>query len=99
MTREELANRAVPAPPKSISMSKYVVVHNYPNRIATIHRADCLYLGANPLAQSASADRLPFDDGLEAIATAAQTTAATFCGHCLADYLNLITLGRKSKRA
>jgi len=66
-------------------MSKYVVVANRVNQYATIHLAACAHLGANPLLQTASADRFAFDDGLEALTAVrdAKLKSAVWCGHCL----------------
>ena len=66
-------------------MSKYIMVANRPNRIATIHLANCAHLGSEPLIQTTSADRVEFEDGLEALAAArsAMPRNFVFCGHCL----------------
>jgi hypothetical protein len=68
-------------------MAKYITVLNRPNRIATVHLASCTHLGPDPLIQTASADRLAFEDGIDALATAKDVMSANFgfCGHCLAD--------------
>jgi hypothetical protein len=66
----------------------YIVVVNRPNRVATLNLADCGYLGSEPLAQSASAERIVFEDGLEALSAArnAMPKNFVFCGHCLASF-------------
>ena len=69
-------------------MTKYITVANRPNKIATIHLATCRHLGPEPLAQTSSADRLAFDDGLDAIVAARNAMSSNFgfCGHCLPAY-------------
>jgi hypothetical protein len=72
-------------------MSKYVLVNNKPNQIATVHFSDCPHLGSNPLMQTASAERTPFDDGLEALMAASATKTFVLCGHCLVAYRDLLS--------
>jgi hypothetical protein len=57
-------------------MPKYITVANRPNRIATIHAANCAYLGPEPCAQTPSADRIEFEDGLEALSAARKAMRA-----------------------
>jgi hypothetical protein len=66
-------------------VSKYITVVNRPNRIATIHAANCVYLGPEPCAHTVSADRTEFEDGLEALSAAREAMPKNFgfCGHCL----------------
>jgi hypothetical protein len=66
-------------------MSKYITVANRPNRIATIHVANCAHLGSEPRVQTVSADRIEFEDGLEALSAARSAMPKNFgfCGHCL----------------
>ena len=66
-------------------MTKYITVTNRPNKVATIHLATCSHLGPDPLAQTSSADRFAFDDGLDAVVAAqsAMPDSFGFCGHCL----------------
>jgi hypothetical protein len=68
-------------------MAKYIMVTNRPNQIATIHLASCAHLGSEPLLQTASAKRVAFEDGLEALSAARNAMPKTFifCGHCLAS--------------
>jgi hypothetical protein len=72
-------------------MSKYILVDNRPNQIATVHLQSCSHLGPEPLIQTASATRTPFDDALEAIKAAAEAKNFVLCGHCLGEYRRFIT--------
>ena len=70
---------------------KYVCTANRVNKTATIHAAACGDLGAEPLIQTASAERRGFNDGLDAIAFA-KTSGATivkFCGHCMREWRDI----------
>ena len=48
-------------------MPNYVLVINDPNRSVTLHRGLCNSLGNDPLLQTASAERIGFDDGFDAL--------------------------------
>lgn len=75
-------------------MVKYVAVANGPNRIATVHLTDCTYIGPDPTAQSASAERQGFEDGFDALRFAQREMPLNFgpCGHCLKDLRQLIEM-------
>ena len=64
---------------------KYITVSNRLKRMATVHLAACADLGEDPLLQSATSDRRPFDSGLEALAFAREERPHNygFCSHCL----------------
>jgi hypothetical protein len=66
-------------------MSRYIVVQNIPNRIATVHLSSCSHLGPSPFKSTPSARRSAFGDGLEAVlaARAAMPNKFGLCGHCL----------------
>jgi hypothetical protein len=72
-------------------MSKYVLVSNSPNSVATVHAAACTYLGSSPLESTASSTRSKFVDGLEALAAAQEAMPRNFglCGHCLRRFSQL----------
>jgi hypothetical protein len=72
---------------------KYVLVNNRPNQIATVHLSSCSHLGSDPLAQTVSAVRTPFEDGLEAIKAASEAKNFGLCGHCLTGYRRFIARG------
>lgn len=76
-------------------MSKYVVVDNQPNQIATLHLMSCSHLGEDPLKLTASATRIAFDDGLEALARASNAIKFGICAHCLKMYQPLLIKFRK----
>ena len=67
-------------------MSNYVVVTNYPNHIATVHKAGCSALQSHPDVTSSS-ERHRFDDGFVALSHAQQSMPSDYglCGHCLRD--------------
>jgi hypothetical protein len=67
-------------------VSNYVTVTNQPNRIATVHKAQCPHLGDHPSA-TASSERRPFDDGFSALSHAQHSMPSNYgpCGHCLRD--------------
>ena len=56
---------------------KYVTVSNRLKRVATVHLATCRDLGENPVLQSISSDRQPFESGLEALAFARESVPLT----------------------
>ncbi len=78
-------------------MTRFIVVINRPNQIATTHLADCPHLGPDPDASTRSADRLVFDDRLEALIAARNGMPKNFgfCGHCQAKYRELLAELRK----
>jgi hypothetical protein len=76
-------------------MSKYVVVDNRPNQIATIHLLSCPHLGVEPSSQTTSATRTSFNDGLEALRLASAAKTFMFCGHCLSEYRRLLATLRE----
>ena len=71
----------------------YVTVVNKPNRIATVHKSNCPYLGQFG-ENTASSERIPFDDGLPALAKAqsAMPDRFGFCRHCLKEFSTVIRM-------
>lgn len=74
-------------------MSRFIVVVNGPNRIATVHARECVNLGVNPEQSSASSTRRGFDDRLRAIAFAQDAMPHNFgfCGRCQAKYRDILS--------
>jgi len=72
-------------------MSKYVLVVNTPNQIATVHLLSCGSLGASPLQNTGNATRKDFEDGLDAIAAASNAMPKSFklCSLCLCRFNDL----------
>jgi hypothetical protein len=69
----------------------YVTVTNRPNRISTVHKSGCAYLGDyGPL--TASSERFSSHDGLAALAHACRMmpNSFTFCGHCLKEFSGVL---------
>jgi hypothetical protein len=77
-----------------ITMS-YVLVTNQPNRIATVHEADCPHLGNHP-ATTASSERRSYDDGFSALSDARGSMPSNYglCGHCLREVKQTIAAAR-----
>jgi hypothetical protein len=70
----------------------YIAVANGPNQIATVHKADCNYLGPSPTQSSPNAKRTVHENPLEAIREAREAVPKNFrlCGHCLKRYNKLV---------
>lgn len=77
-------------------MDNYVVVTNQPNRIATVHKADCWALGQHP-SVTANSQRRFFNDGFPALAHAQDSMPSNYglCGHCLHDMTQKIAGARR----
>jgi hypothetical protein len=77
-------------------MSSYVSVINQPNRIATVHKADCPHLGDHP-STTASSERLSFDDGFSALSHAQHSMPSNYglCGHCLRNMAQTLAGARR----
>lgn len=69
----------------------YVTVTNTPNRISTVHKSDCPHFGAYETV-TASSERLPFEDGLAALAhaRAMMPNRFGFCRHCLREFAAML---------
>jgi hypothetical protein len=73
----------------------YVLVINQPNRIATLHEANCPHLGQHP-PTTASSERRTYDDGFSALSDAQYSMPSNYglCGPCLRDMRQTIATAR-----
>lgn len=74
-------------------MSQFIVVANTVNQIATVHASRCSFLGAEPTKSTASAQRAAFGDRFDALVAAHDSRLKSFgfCGHCQAEYRDLLS--------